>query len=209
MRMTRRQLALIGAASSLVVVAGTGFVVWRAGILGGADLLQPGPLGEQAIGAGDAPNTIIEYASMTCPHCAAFAINTFPALKKRYIDTGKARFIFREFPLDRLALAAAMLPRCSDDDRFFAMVDLLFKTQRTWLVEEPLAPLLSVAQQEGFTEDRLKGCLANQKILDGIDWVRARATDKFKITSTPTFFINGKMHVGDISIEEIERLMSL
>jgi protein-disulfide isomerase len=209
MHSLRRNHVFLGLA--VLIVVGLGFAVWRSGLFaemfGGADLLQAGPLGEQAIGDANAPITIIEYASMSCPHCAEFSGTTFPELKRRYIDSGKVRFIFREFPLDPLAEAAAMLPRCAPEDKFFAAVDTLFATQENWRVEQPLEPLLAAAQQAGFTQDSFKACLQDQTILDGIEWVRTRAHEKFKVMSTPAFFVNGKVHEGNLSIEGLERLM--
>jgi hypothetical protein len=136
------------------------------------DLLQPGPLGEMVLGAENAPVTIIEYASMTCGHCAEFHNKTYPRLKERYIDTGKVRFIFREFPLDPLAAGAFMLARCAGKDdtgKYFALVETLFHQQRDWVVQRPLGPLKSIAKQAGFTEQAFEQCLANQQVLDGIE----------------------------------------
>ena len=156
--------------------------------------MKPEALPDMVMGNDKAPVTIIEYASMTCPHCAHFQETTFPELKKRYIDTGKVRYIFREFPLDTPGGAAFMLARCAgenDQGKYFAMVDTLFRQQRQWAVEKPMPPLLAIAKQAGFTEQSFNACLANQKLLDGIESVRQRAIDKFKVQSTPTFFING------------------
>jgi len=174
------------------------------------ELMQPAALPDMAIGSDKAPVTIVEYASMTCPHCAHFQKTTFPELKKRYIDTGKVRYILREFPLDTLAEAAFMLARCSgtdDSSKYYSMVDTMFDQQRTWAVEKPLPPMLAIAKQAGFTEDSFKACLANQKILDGIESVRQRAIDKFKVHSTPTFFINGTSHEGALSIDEMAKII--
>ena len=170
-----------------------------------AELAEPSPLGDRVLGAENAPVTIIEYASMTCPHCAHFSQETFPKLKERYIDTGKVRFIFREFPLDALAAGASMLARCADSDKYFPLVELLFSTQAQWAVQKPLEPLFNVVKQAGFTEDTFKSCLANQKLLDGIQAVRDQAANKLGVTSTPTFFINGKRIPGALSIEEMEK----
>jgi protein-disulfide isomerase len=170
-----------------------------------SELMAPGPLPEQVQGAAEAPVTIVEYASMTCGHCAAFHEKTYPELKKRYIDTGKVRFIFREFPLDPLAAAGFMLARCAGDDKYFAMVETLFHQQRTWAVQKPLPPLMVIAKQAGFTEDSFNKCLANQKLLEDVEKVRERASSKFGVTSTPTFFINGKKFSGALSIEELEK----
>jgi protein-disulfide isomerase len=175
-----------------------------------ADLMASEALPDMAMGSDKAPVTVIEYASMTCPHCAHFQETTFPELKKRYIDTGKVRYILREFPLDTLAEAAFMLARCSGQDdsgKYFSMVETLFKQQRDWAVEKPLPPLLTIAKQAGFTEDSFKACLANQKILDGIESVRQRAIDKFKVHSTPTFFVNGTSHDGALSIDEMAKII--
>ena len=213
MRSTRRQFLLT--ASALVLVAAIGGAAdlgWSGGhasaqTVAEAELMQPGPLGEVSMGDDKAPVTIIEYASMTCPHCANFEINTFPSLKEKYIDTGKVRFIFREFPFDPIAAGAFMLARCAGNDKFFAVIDLLFHTQRTWAVEKPLQPLLATVKQAGFTEDSFKACLANQKILDGVTWVRDRGADKFKVDSTPTFFINGQVQKGAMSFEDMAKLI--
>jgi len=175
--------------------------------LSDADLAPAGPLGDQAMGAENAPVTIIEYASMTCPHCAQFQARTFPKLKERYIDTGKVRFIFREFPLDPLAAGAFMLARCADKDKFFPIIDLLFSTQRDWVVPNPLQPLLNVAKQAGYTEETFNACLKNQQVLDGIQNVRDRAAKVLNVESTPTFFVNGKRVLGDVSIEDLEKEM--
>jgi protein-disulfide isomerase len=174
------------------------------------ELMKPDALPDMVMGNEKAPVTVIEYASMTCPHCAHFEETTFPELKKRYIDTGKVRFIFREFPLDNLAAAAFMLARCSgtaDKDKYFALIDTLFRQQRQWAVEKPIPPLLATAKQAGFTEQTFNECLANQKVLDGIESMRQRAVDKFKVQSTPTFFINGTAYPGALSIEDMAKVI--
>lgn len=175
-----------------------------------ADLMKPDALPDMALGDPKAPVTIVEYASMTCPHCADFQEKTFPELKKRYIDTGKVRYIFREFPLDNLAAAASMLARCSADtdaDKYFALTDTLFRQQRTWAVEKPLPPLMTIAKQAGFTEQTFNACLSNQKVLDGIESIRQRAIKQFKVQSTPTFFINGTMQAGALSIDDMAKVI--
>jgi len=198
---------VVGGIVVALVAAGGGYGLWRLLGAGPADLMQPGPLGEVALGSENAPVTVIEYASMTCPHCGDFAVNTFPLVKERYVDTGKVRFILREFPFDPIALSAFMLARCAGNDKFFPIVDLLFRTQRTWAVERPLEPLLAILKQAGFTEDKFKACLADQKILDGVQWVRDRAAKEFNVSATPTFFFNGRTHVGEVTIDQFDQLV--
>jgi protein-disulfide isomerase len=165
------------------------------------DLAHAGPVGDVMIGSDKAPVTIIEYASMTCPHCAHFEETTLPELKKRYIDTGKVRYVMREFPLDALAAAGFMLARCAGPDKYESVVETLFAKQPDWVVPKPIEPLMAIAKQFGFTEESFNACLANQKVLDDIQAVRDHAVNKLAVNSTPTFFINGKRLVGDLSIE--------
>jgi protein-disulfide isomerase len=170
-----------------------------------ADLADAGPDGDIMIGSDKAPVTIIEYASMTCPHCAHFSETTFPELKKRYIDTGKVRYTLRAFPLDALAAAGFMLARCGGNDKYMPIVETLFAKQADWIVKEPLPPLKEIAKQFGITEDDFNKCLANQKLLDAIQAVRDHAVQKLGVNSTPTFFINGKKLVGDVSIDQMAK----
>jgi protein-disulfide isomerase len=166
------------------------------------DLAHAGPGGDIMIGSDKAPVTIIEYASMTCPHCAHFEETTLPELKKRYIDTGKVRYVMREFPLDALAAAGFMLARCAGPDKYESVVETLFAKQADWaMVQKPIPPLMAIAKQFGFTEESFNTCLANQKVLDDIQAVRDHAVNKLGVNSTPTFFINGKRFVGDLSID--------
>src|SRR6202043_3004956 len=117
------------------------------------DLAHAGPAGDIMIGSDKAPVTIIEYASMTCPHCAPFEEETLPELKKRYIDTGKVRYVMREFPLDALAAAGFMLARCAGPDKYESVVETLFAKQADWVVAKPIEPLMAIAKQFGFTEE--------------------------------------------------------
>ena len=196
--MDKRQFLIGGGA--VVVLAGVG-AAWMyqtnrieaatgGVLLKSADLMTPGPLGEQALGQEGAPVTIIEYASMTCPHCAHFHETTYPELKKRYIDTGKVRFIFREFPLDFLAATAFMLPRCAPKDKYFPMIEILFQQQDKWAVGPPASPLpalMDIAKQAGFTEESFNACVKNQTVLDGIKWSLDHGTE-LGVQSTPIIF---------------------
>lgn len=173
-----------------------------------AELAVAGPLGEKSEGKEDAPVTVIEYASMTCGHCAQFATQTFPQLKSEYIDTGKVRFILREFPLDPLSAAGFMIARCAGDDKYFAMVDLLFKEQKQWAYsEKPVEGLQNLVKQAGFSQQSFEQCLTNQELLDGVNWVRQRGAEKFGVNSTPTFFINGKIQRGAMSFENLKKIL--
>ncbi len=172
-----------------------------------AELAKPGPEGDIILGSDKAPVTIIEYASMTCPHCAHFSTETFPELQKRYIDAGKVRFIFREFPLDALSAAGFMLARCAGKDKFMPVVETLFAKQPEWMVQKPIEPLKAIAKQFGFTEQSFDACLANQHVLDGIQEVRDRAAEKLGVNSTPTFFVNGQKLTGDQSIDALAKVI--
>jgi protein-disulfide isomerase len=172
-----------------------------------AALLKPGALPEEQLGKDDAKVTIVEYASMTCPHCAHFAATTFPELKTKYIDTGKARYILREFPFDPSAEAGFMLARCAKDN-YFPMVDVLFKQQANWVgVNNTKDALLQISKLAGFTQESFEACLTDQKLLDDVRSVQKRGADEFKVDSTPTFFINGKTYKGAMSIEEMSAII--
>lgn len=171
-----------------------------------ADLNKVGPLGDKVIGQADAPVTVIEYASLTCGHCANFHNTTYKELKKKYIDTGKVRFIFREFPLDTVAAAGFMLARCAPEDKYFDIMSLMFEQQRSWaFTNDPYSALLNMGKQLGFTEEAVKACLTNQEILDGVTEVRDYGSDKLGVDSTPTFFINGEKVSGALSLEEFSK----
>jgi protein-disulfide isomerase len=216
-----RRNVLIAAAAVAVVAAGGGYYYWSqpsataapktpaGGVdVSSADLLTPGPLGDEVQGAANAPVTLIEYASMTCPHCANFHETTYPEMKKKYIDTGKLRFIFREFPLDTLALAGSMLARCAGKEKFFPLIETLFAQQKEWVTQKPMQPLLAIARQAGFTQQSFEECLANQQVQNGIEEVRQRAVQRLNVQSTPTFFVNGKLFRGTLTIQELDKEMA-
>ncbi len=171
------------------------------------ELLKPGPFPDLVLGKSDAPITMVEYASMTCGHCANFHNKVFPALKEKYIDTGKVRLIFREFPLDNLAAGASMLARCAGGDKTFPLIAALFHTQETWAFVrgDPRPELFKVVKQAGFTQESFDKCLADQKLLDDVAAVRTRASEQFGVNSTPTFFINGKKLDAAATMEEFDK----
>ena len=172
------------------------------------ELEAKGALDDIPMGSATAPVTIIEYASMTCPHCAAFAVTTFPQLKEKYIDTGKVKYIMREYPLDPLAAAAFMLARCSGPDKYYPLIETLFAQQQKWAVKEPLPPLLAIAKQAGFTQQSFEACLNDKALLDKVQQMRTRGKEKFKVEATPTFYINGERHSGEIPMEELDKIIA-
>ncbi len=174
------------------------------------DVNTPGPLEERVLGDPNAPNTIIEYSSLTCPHCASFHRDTLPELKSKYIDTGKAKLIIREFPLDRAAWTAAVVARCIDKSKFFAFIEILFQQQQVWAGSgQPIDGLFNIAKLTGMTREQFDACIGNQKLTDDVLAVRTRGSEKFNVESTPSFFINGKILRGTHSIEAFEKMMKL
>ena len=172
------------------------------------DVAKPVSLPDMALGRADAAVTITEYASMTCPHCAAFNADVFPKIKSEYIDTGKIRYVFREFPLDIKAAAGSVLSRCiakDDANKYFAVTDLLFKTQADWVMKNTTEALIRIGKQAGLTQDQIETCLRDQSLLDKLAADQKYAAEVLKVDSTPTFFINGEKIKGETSIEEFEK----
>jgi len=163
-------------------------------------------LGEMVLGSAEAPLTIYEHSSLTCGHCAAFHAETLPKIKKAYIDTGKVRFVFRDFPLGKLALIASMLPHCAGPDRYFGFLEVLFRSQRTWAgSNDPLLDLTRMARMGGMSEEKVNACL-NDKVLFEAIQKRAAADGKAAdIESTPSFVINGKTISGNLPFEEFQK----
>ena len=171
-----------------------------------SDVAKPVSLPDMALGPKDAAVTITEFASMTCPHCAAFNAEVFPKIKSTYIDTGKIRYIFREFPLDIKAAAGSMLARCiakDDASKYFAVVDVLFKQQMDWAYGKTSTTdgLTRIGKQAGLSQEQVDACLKDQALLDKIAADQKYATDILKVNSTPTFFINGDVIKGEASFD--------
>ena len=172
------------------------------------DVAKPQSLPDMALGPADAKVTIVEYASMTCPHCAAFNDQVFPKIKSEFIDTGKVRYVFREFPLDIKAAAGSMLSRCianGDPNKYFAVTDLLFKSQNDWVMKNTTESLTRIGKQAGLTQQQVEECLKDQALLDKIAADQKYASEVLKVDSTPTFFVNGERIKGETSIEEFEK----
>ena len=171
-----------------------------------------GPLAaetEMALGAADAPVTIVEYASMTCPHCARFHTDDLPGIREAYIDTGKVRLVFSEFPLDRLALAAAKVARCGGEERFFAFIGLMFDGQREWAgAEDPIAALRRLAKVGGLGAAEFDACLVDEALEQGILKKSLEATETHEIKSTPSFVINGELLVGQLTAAKLGEIIA-
>lgn len=209
MKLTRRTLLASTMALGLGTTLSAAFpLVALAETVDVAKLMEPSPLGEKSLGKEDAPVTIVEYASMTCGHCANFHKNTLPEIKKQYIDTGKVRMIFREFPLDPVSAAGFMLARCAPEEKYFDVMDALFADQRAWaFTNDPYNSMLNFSKQLGFTQESFEACLTNQSLLDGVNAVRDKGGNEFKVDSTPTFFINGEKVSGALSFEEMSKII--
>ena len=172
-----------------------------------ATVLKPGPLPELSVGD-PAGVPVIEYGSLTCPHCATFSREVFPELKKDYIDTGKVRFIFREFSRNPLDVAAFVLARCVGDDKALAAIDLLFSEQDKWaFVDKPLEPLIAAMRPTGLTHDQAMACLKDQSKADAIVAIGKRATEEIKMNGTPTFVIDGKVYGGEFSMDQLKAIL--
>jgi protein-disulfide isomerase len=191
---------VLGGPPARVIAQGAGVAL--------GELMAGEALPDVPLGTNKAPVTIVEYASMTCVHCAGFYATTFPELKSKYIDTGKVRFILREFPLDPLATAGFMLARCAGDDKRNAIVDLLFAQQKNWaFTNKPLEALAALLKQTGMSQNSFDACLKNQDLYDKIAKMHDRAAEKFGVTATPTFFINGKKERGEVTLDALEKLL--
>ena len=167
---------------------------------------QPRALPDMVLGSDKAPVNIVEYASLTCPHCAAFEENVFPMLRSKYIDTGKVRFVLRPFPLDIKAAAASVLARCiagDDAEKFFDATTTLFKQQEA-LVVQTAETLKQVGKKSGMSEEAVETCVRDQTALNKLSADQNFDLEVLKVTSTPTFFVNGEKLQGAMSFEELE-----
>jgi protein-disulfide isomerase len=206
---TRRAFTAALSLSGLAALAGLSplRLIAEAMAQGASDIAKPASLPEMALGPADAKVTITEFASMTCTHCAAFNREVFPKIKSEYIDTGKVRYVFREFPIDLKAAAGSMLARgIAHDDagKYFAAIDLLFKQQDDWMMKDTVESLTRIGRQAGLSQQAVQACLADQAVLDKLDADRKFAVEVLKIDGTPTFFINGEKIVGERSFEEFD-----
>lgn len=166
-----------------------------------AEVLRPGKVKDRFEGDANAPVTIVEYASLTCVHCAHFYNEVLPQIRKKYIKTGKVKLIFREYAFDPRATAGFMLARCAPEDRYFPLIEVLFQKQHEWVWgQDALTPLKKVSLMANFTDESFNACLKNQDILDEVNASFERGKE-LGVTATPTFFINGNKYEGIMSVE--------
>ena len=177
--------------------------VAAAGTSDKATLLAVQP-GDHVLGDPNAPITLIEYASLTCPHCAHFDTQILPEVKKKWIDTGKVKLVYRDFPLDQIAAKAAQIAECAGKDRYFGVVDLIFRGQPTWATaSDPIAELAKPLRIAGMGEKEIKECLANEAKANEVV-ADAKGGEILGVNSTPTLFIDGQMYSGARSVEELD-----
>ena len=173
-----------------------------------ANLSLEDALNDRVLGDPAAPITIVEYSSLTCPHCKSFHQDVLPTLMEAYIETGKAKLIYRDFPLDGLALRASMMARCAPADRYFKYIDALFKSQSTWATNtNPLDALARVGKLGGMNQSDFDACMKNEALFDGILRSRQVAAIEFSVESTPTFIINGQKMTQRPSFESFDSML--
>lgn len=207
MKLSRRQALPVFSAAGLTALGSLNGLPVANSLLGAKDanasglstLMDVGPLGEHIKGDPDAPVTIIKYASMTCPHCRAWHVNAYPEIKEKYINTGKAKLYFREFPFDPSAAAAFMLAACAGEEKYFSMIDILYERQSTWSRGNVVQELFKIAKLAGFSEESFNACLKDQELLNNVLSIQKKAANDYQVNATPTFFINGTKYSGNMS----------
>jgi protein-disulfide isomerase len=217
-----KQTLTYAAIAGVVVVAGLGAYAYFGGSASPLALATSGQSVEikptdMAHGSAKAPVTIIEYASMTCPHCAQFQKDIIPKLNKDYVDTGKVRMVFREYPLDGAARMASAVARCLSGDQYFSFIDLLFKNQMNWMKdfdndnkltrEDILEGLTQQGRFAGLSREMVKSCADDPKNLALVDGNWMEGQTKYNVNSTPTFIINGTTHAGEIPYDELQKII--
>jgi protein-disulfide isomerase len=197
---------MVRLAGSLLGVLAFWVVIWLPLALVETSAAEPGE--QKTLGDPDAPVTLIEYASLTCPHCAQFHTEVLPELKERYIATGKVRLVYRDFPLDERALMAAALAHCAGPDRYFGFLDVLFETQSSWArAENYIAALKRLGKLGGMSDEQIDACLADQELIDGILQTRLDGQDEHQVSSTPTLVVNGEVLSGSRSIDALSEVI--
>ncbi len=192
---------LLGIAVSIIVFAAT------AGFAENAPLAEA--MAEKSIGSADAPVTMIEYSSLTCPHCAAFHKDVLPSIKRDFIDTGKVRMVFWDFPLGNLAMAAAMIARCSGQKNYVPMIGALFESQGSWARSDtPFDAIAGIARLSGMSVDDVENCLDDEKLLKALQGKAKEASEMLGVDSTPTFFVEGVKVPGNLPYEDFKDILN-
>ena len=164
---------------------------------------------DRILGSPTAPITIVEYASLTCPHCAHFTDEVLPEIKKKWIDTGKVKLVLRDFPLDDEAVHASMIARCAPHDRFYAFIDTFFADQTNWAAAPDYRAALSrLAELGGMSKNEVDSCLKDATLENQVISSRLVAANQLGVNATPTFFVNGTKFTGAPTVEEFDKLLS-
>jgi len=201
--------ALLGVVSAILVSTEPATAAVPQHLLADAQVVLGLTKDDRILGNPDAPITIVEYASLTCPHCAHFANEVFPELKKKWIDTGKVKLVLRDYPLDEPALRAAMVARCAPPDRFYAYVDTFFGAQEKWVTARDYRDALArLVKLGGMSREEFDNCLKNTALENKIVEGRLIASKELDVNSTPTFFINGTKFTGAPTVEEFDKVLS-
>ncbi len=206
--MQRRQILIAGAGYATLLAAAPALVL--APPLAPAARAEAGEVydDDRVLGSADAKVTIIEYSSLTCPHCASFHASTLPELKKQWIDEGKARLVFRHFPLDGLALRAAAVTNCMEGERSFSFLEALFRNQQRWSrAEDPMAALSQMAKLAGMDQAAFDACVADEAAMNQILTRAREGAETYDVQSTPTFIVNGKKVTGALGYEDFEKVL--
>jgi protein-disulfide isomerase len=206
--MSKIWFALLGLLSAILVSPGPGPAAAPNQLLAEAQTILAPTKDDRILGNPNAPITIVEYASLTCPHCAHFENDVLPELKKKWIDTGKAKLILRDYPLDEPALRAAMIARCAPPDRFYAYIDTFFGSQEKWVKPDYREPLARLVKLGGMSREEFDNCLKNTALENKIVEERLVASKELDVNSTPTFFINGTKFTGAPTVEEFDKALS-
>jgi len=213
----KRNLMIGGGALLVLILVVVGYMNSNGSPAGAAATADPeiadalsvaGPMGDYALGSPDAPVTVYEYASLTCNHCAAFHLQSFPEIKEKYIETGKVRWVIRAFPFDPAATAAVMLARCSGESRYYKFLDVLFEQQPQWAFQgNPGENLEAIAKQGGFSSEAYQACIKDEEIFAHVRDVQTRGQEVHGVRSTPSFFVNGEKVEGALPFAEFEEVL--
>ena len=205
MTITRRDTLILAASASIASIYGLGPAQAQEGSSHDVAKLADVALPDRTLGEADANVTVIEYASPTCPHCAAFHNNVFPQFRAEYIDTGKVKFILRPFVRNVLDAVVFMLAEAAGEEQYHAVLETFFKTQDQWGTSDtPRDAILAIAKQLGFTDESFEAALTNQELFAAMETMREQALEEFRLEGTPTFYINGKQLTGDKTLEELK-----